>query len=156
MVLPVMVGFVGVLGRFIPETKEDPVVKPFVPPCILFAVEFPIVFPEIVMEEATPEIFIPVTPPEIAAVTPDEKSPPITLLRMEITLVEEEFIPTTIPPAVVGIPTNKFAPDEPPMIFGVTVPMLAEPPVILIPQRIPFVVEAPLEVLKLIAVIVFP
>ena len=52
--------------------------------------------------------------------------------------------------------TKAPVPVEAPMILGVTFPILAFPVVILIPHKIPFVVAAPLDVARLMAVTVLP
>ncbi|MBK8081425.1 MAG: hypothetical protein IPK25_14785 [Saprospiraceae bacterium] len=74
-----IVAVVGVDGRLIPVTKELPVVSPTVPPRMLFAVAFPIVFPVMVTDAAMPEIMIPDILPETAAVVPELVNAPIVL-----------------------------------------------------------------------------
>jgi len=62
---------------------------------------------------------------------------------------EEELIPTTKPWVVVGIADKEPVPVDAPMVLGVTVPTFTLPAVVLMPQRTPLVVEAPLEVARL-------
>ena len=156
MVLLFSMAVVGVDAKLIPTTNELPVVSPSVPPRMLLAVELPIVFPDMVIEAAIPETLIPKTPPATAAVVPEEVKPPSTLFCSTIVPVEEQLIPTTAPCVVEGVAFNVSTPEEAPIVFAVTFPTLTLPAVIFIPHKIPFVVVAPLEVVKLIAVIVFP
>ena len=63
--------------------------------------------------------------------------------------VELELIPTTSPPAVVGVALILSTPEVAPMVFPVIVPTFTSPvEVRLIPQITPLVVEAPLDVVS--------
>ena len=142
----------GVVVTFIPEPIELPVVSPKVPALMLRAVALPMILFVMVMDAAAPDTFIPKTPPAIAAVVPEDERPPIVLIFIETVPVEEEWIPTTAPCVVVGVATMLSTPLVAPIVLP---DMSAVPAVKLMPQIIPFVVAAPLEVPRLIAAMVF-
>jgi hypothetical protein len=148
-----MVRFVGAEAILIPWTNELPVVVA-VPPLILSGVLLPIVLFKIFNELAAADTFIPDIPPATDAVVPEELSAPIILFRIFIVPVDAELIPTIIPPDVVGVATIASTPVTAPMILAPFVPILTFPPAATIPQIIPNVVDAPLEVVKLMAVMV--
>jgi hypothetical protein len=147
---------VGIDARFIPQTREFPVVRALVPPRMLFAVPFPMVLPEIVSDVVTPDTTIPVTAPATAAVTPEDWRAPIRLFWRTTVPVELVWIPTTAACVVVEVAARLPVPVVAPIVFGVTVPTFTSPDVMLMPQRTPYVVAAPLDVPRVMAATVFP
>ena len=135
----------GTAVELIPMATVEPVEVPEAAASILFAVAFPMVFPSIVIEAAAPEILTPTTLPETVAVVPVDVKAPNWLSLIATVFTEEEWIPTTTPSEVEEVAWKDPVPVVAPTRLLV---MLAFPLVRLIPQRIPFVVVAPLLVLR--------
>src|SRR5688572_24987843 len=70
--------------------------------------------------------------------------------------VDEQLTPTTMALAAEDVARIKFVPLTPPIILPVAVPTLKLPVVMFMPQITPFAVLALLEVVRVMAVIVFP